>query len=277
MKTNYDNIHPLSLCTYYLKIYPPDTDNLLSTATGFVYEYDNYFYLITNGHNVTRMNPETNERISTSIAIPARFDTVVRRKDPENIKAVYSEDVKIDLYEDIECLKPKWYVHPQFEYNVDVVAISICSKSELPNGVNLYPINKLDFDDNFEIEVGDDLYILGYPYNLNGGKGLPIWKRGTVATEPYFDLDNLPKFMIDSATKSGMSGSPVIMKTIGFYKQNKVDKSIFGPVYVFAGVYSGRLFAKDSFEAQLGIVWKSSVIEEIINGKVLGNIKFQKL
>jgi hypothetical protein len=35
---------------------------------------------------------------------------------------------------------------------------------------------------------------------------------------------------------------------------------------LFLGVYSGRL-GEDEFKAQLGIVWKKEVIEEIITGK----------
>jgi hypothetical protein len=34
------------------------------------------------------------------------------------------------------------------------------------------------------------------------------------------------------------------------------------------GVYSGRLPGQDEFEAHLGIVWKKSIINEIINSGV---------
>ena len=45
---------------------------------------------------------------------------------------------------------------------------------------------------------------------------------------------------------------------------NLSDTDWFGTGCDFLGVYSGRLSSKDEFEAQLGIVWRASVIEEII-------------
>jgi hypothetical protein len=41
----------------------------------------------------------------------------------------------------------------------------------------------------------------------------------------------------------------------------------------FLGVYSGRV-GDDSFKAQLGIVWKPSVIEEIIQAAMVGTSSF---
>lgn len=51
----------------------------------------------------------------------------------------------------------------------------------------------------------------------------------------------------------------------------------FGTIRTFVGVYSGRLGAKDEFQAQLGIVWKKQVIEEIIEGQVKSNVDFQRI
>lgn len=39
--------------------------------------------------------------------------------------------------------------------------------------------------------------------------------------------------------------------------------------YKFLGVYSGRL-GKGEMEAQLGVVWKASLLDEIIDGNVKG-------
>lgn len=49
-----------------------------------------------------------------------------------------------------------------------------------------------------------------------------------------------------------------------------------GTLRGFAGIYSGR-YNKDEERVQLGIVWQKAVIHEIIEGKVLGNIDFQKI
>ena len=52
------------------------------------------------------------------------------------------------------------------------------------------------------------------------------------------------------------------------------DNSLIGRIRGFLGVYSGRI-GKGEIHAQLGIVWKSKVIEEIIIGQIRGNIEFQ--
>jgi hypothetical protein len=175
--------------------------------------------------------------------------------------------------------KPKWFIHKTFGYKVDVVAIPVCSKKEIPEHVFINPINSYNFDFN-PPEVGDDVFVLGYPFNLNGGMELPIWKRGSIATEPYFDLDNIPKILIDTATRPGMSGSPVIYQRTGLienYVGEKNTKNLsIGTIRGFLGVYSGRIGTNNELQAQLGIVWKKKIIEEIIREQTLGTIDFQK-
>ncbi len=56
----------------------------------------------------------------------------------------------------------------------------------------------------------------------------------------------------------------------GFYKHDENnsgmgDQDWFGEADSFVGVYSGRLGASQ-LEAQMGIVWKKLLIEEIVNG-----------
>ncbi|MDZ7783208.1 MAG: hypothetical protein U5K56_09900 [Halioglobus sp.] len=54
------------------------------------------------------------------------------------------------------------------------------------------------------------------------------------------------------------------------YKVGKYRASeLIGRIRNFIGVYSGRI-GKDEAKAQLGIVWKVVVMEEIINGKIYG-------
>ena len=61
------------------------------------------------------------------------------------------------------------------------------------------------------------LLVLGFPMNLSHEEILPIWKRASVATEPDIPHDNLPVFLIDTATREGMSGAPVIHRSFGNY------------------------------------------------------------
>lgn len=269
----------LSLSTHYLRMIPFGSETIMSTGTGFIYELDSKLYLITNGHNVTRVNPDTNERIINSAAFPVKIMTKARIIPKDNPNSFAADFFKIDLYDDENYMSPKWFFHPTHGYKVDVIAIPFAEIKEIPEHVKLFPINKYEFDNDFELEVADDVFILGYPFDITGGKELPIWKRGTISTEPFIDIENLPKFLVDTATRSGMSGSPVIMQRNGFHGFNgnqMTGKEIFGLIRLFAGVYSGRIGAEDNFQTQLGIVWKAKVIDEIIKGQKIGDIEFQK-
>ncbi len=73
---------------------------------------------------------------------------------------------------------------------------------------------------------------------------------------------------LDTATREGMSGSPVIqyrrraVSFIGNHGQTDFHAQ-------FVGIYSGRIIPRDFFEAQLGKVWKADCIDEIIDGGCL--------
>lgn len=130
--------------------------------------------------------------------------------------------------------------------------------------------------------VSNDVFILGYPKGI-GTEGLPIWKRASIASEPGIDVDGHPKLLVDTATTQGMSGAPVVQRVDGAARMQDNSTAFFNePVNKFVGIYSGRMVvtaSKDlgetieehcptaSLEAQLGLVWKAHVIDEIIDGQ----------
>jgi hypothetical protein len=65
------------------------------------------------------------------------------------------------------------------------------------------------------IGITQQLSIVGYPFGRTGGGGFPIWVQGWIATEPSIDFDALPCFLIDSRTRPGQSGSPVVFFSTG--------------------------------------------------------------
>ena len=275
------NIDSPSLSTHYLRMIPYGSDITMSTGTGFLYEYENEIFIITNGHNVTRTNPQLTQRIINSAAFPIKIKSKVRAAYSENQNLYRLTDYfTVDLYEDEDFKTPKWYVHPENEYLIDVIAIPLAKKDEIPAHIKYFPINKFNFDRQFEPLVSDDVFILGYPFDISDALELPIWKRGTIATEPFFDIDKLPKFYVDTASRSGMSGAPVIMRRNGLHGiggDKLTGSEIFGAIQNFVGIYSGRIGADDEFKVQLGIVWKEKVIEEILAARRIGNIDFQKV
>ena len=152
--------------------------------------------------------------------------------------------------------------------NVDVVALPVLCAT----GLTSYPINRMSSTQELNVRIGQDVFIIGYPFGLSLAGGLPVWKRASVATEPAFDLGRLPKLMIDTASRSGMSGSPVVRRQYGQYQAEDGGFVVTtGAATKLLGVYSGRICADDELKAQLGIVWKADVIEEIISQGVRGS------
>jgi hypothetical protein len=242
-------------------------------GTGFYWLHEGVVYLVTNWHNVTGINPVTEQSISTTGLIPTHVIVpVVLKTSPRNGQEMAERKrFEIALYNDEQ---PSWLEHPKFGNLVDVVAIKIALMDQ--ELISL-PMNAIpDFVD-FQPDIGDDVFVIGYPMGLDGGKELAIWKRGSIASSPFMDLDDLPKLLIDTATRKGMSGSPVVVRRKGIIhpRDESVassgisDRTIIGEADTFLGVYSGRL-GNDEMGIQLGIVWKSTVIKEIISGRRRG-------
>ena len=228
----------------------------LGIATGFLWLHDDTYFLITNWHVITGLNPKTGQPIDKLSATPDLLKVWFTLKDNLGIW----EPIEIPLFDTQN--RPLWKEHKTFRKSVDVVGINL----NLPDRFKVIPINSVSFDD-FRVEISQDVFIIGFPRGISGAGKFPIWKRGSIASEPEIDLDNLPKILIDSMTREGMSGSPVIVQFVGYYGDDPLQLKAtdwFGMGRRFLGIYSGRLPGQDEFEAHLGIVWKSSIIEEIV-------------
>lgn len=254
----------------------------LGVGTAFFYIHKNESYLITNWHNVSGRRPYDHKPISKHAAIPDNLVVEVPEASPErleiNIQIEPENDLPsgealvgwksytLNLYDN---KTPTWYVHPEHRHLVDAVAIPVGSE-----GTKLIPANHSSLDlDNITLRPSIDAFVLGYPLGLTGGAKFPIWKRASIASEPDIDLDKLPKFLIDTATREGMSGSPVYAQVNGYYvpeETSGIENAVIGEGRRFAGIYSGRV-GDDNFKAQMGVVWKEKAIVEIIEGKTFGD------
>jgi hypothetical protein len=190
-------IKDLSATVLPIELYFDDT--FLSHATAFVWRRHNTNFLVTTWHNVTGRSPIDDRILHPQAAVPNNFRLFAFS--PENIANRF---IKIfDLYLDGTAA---WYEHPQHGRSVDVVAFALAPTSEF----KLFPLNELPMHET-TLEVSRDVFILGYPFRPTAGNfWTPIWKRGSVASEPEIDWDGLPFLYVDSATKAGMSGAPVI-------------------------------------------------------------------
>lgn len=247
------------------------------TASGFYWKHDNRLYLVTNWHNVTGWDPLRDQALDGPTAFtPTHVDvSLLHRASEENPDLLKRARYKLALY-DVNG-DPAWLEHPTHGRAVDVVALEVCLDDE---SIHTPALNDHDELVDFDPGMGDDVFVMGFPHGLSGADGLAIWKRGSIATLPARDIDGLPKLLIDTATRKGMSGSPVLVRRSGLIRQRgvqsdapMVDSDIIGTAEGFLGVYSGRL-GDDDFSVQLGLVWRSEVIDEIICGGVRGKSPF---
>jgi len=233
------------------------SQTVLATGTCFFWEANGRVYLVTNWHNITGRNSISGEHLSKTLAEP---DSIRFNHWPER-KLTARREVEIDLYDKNG---PCWLVHPVHGKLVDVVCLPLPFGEE----ANVFPINKLPTAP-LDLKVAQDVFVLGFPMGI-GVERLPIWKRASVASEPSIDVEYVPKLYIDTAGAHGMSGAPVI--ALNKFYLAPLGGTVFdmGRSTSFVGVYSGRVGSGDTLAAQLGIVWKSAVIDEIIAGQLRG-------
>lgn len=263
----------------------------LSTGSGILYLYKENYYIVTAWHNLSGRHSEHLGFLSREKAAPNNAVVSITREFP-GFGGTRLPFV-IPLTDDEQTF---YYVHPINYPRIDVAIIPLSLKQpyeldirtgdgktfqpammlidEKPIKSELCPIQKysfkneeilIDFLDN--LDVTDELFIPGYPENLYDYTGQPVWKRATVASSFKTGWNREPKFLIDSASRPGMSGAPVFYYSKEGHIKSKSKTYVCGhEVVVFVGVYVGRIETASKEDAQIGIVWKFSVIDEIIDG-----------
>jgi len=272
----------------------------LAVGTGVLYLKDNQSYIVTAWHNISGRHTETLELLSKKAAIPnniiVSLDLSMRQG---NISVGFSRmSITVPL---IENEQTTYYIHKQGYPKVDVVAIPIDlnkaymmefkdvsgeekegsivlkQKAELNNSLELDIIHTQDCEfkikeiDNYSdsLYVSDDIFIIGYPKGITDYTMQPIWKKATIATSPHLGWEQQEQFLVDCASKAGMSGAPAIyynrdgkINTGNIYYQGSE------PISILHGIYVGRIGSTSELEAQIGKVWKRKIIDEIIEDKI---------
>ena len=278
-----------------IELHVCDDDKLVSIGTGFFFEADGKWFLITNWHVVSGIHPFSKIPLLNSGRFPTKlvaklFSYEIGTKDYEFGIVPF----EIPLYE-INRHKPVWLEHSRFGSGCDVIAIPM----ERPESCPHFMHNAANCINTIRIPVkpGCTVFIIGFPRAISVGFGLPIWKSGYIASEPHYDVTvggearalgglsggiELPAFFIDSQTREGMSGSPVFANYIGSWNTTDPYEG-FDPdapdffersdiawghnSMEFVGCYSGRILDNED-GAALGLCWRKDVIAEICcNGK----------
>lgn len=243
---------------YSLAVVPIEqlfNEESLGNATGFIWRRGERFYLVTNWHVITCRHFPTGENLHNQGARPNRlrafFNVGLQQfGKQEHLISIRDEDAR-----------PQWLVHSGRRVDVAVLPLPYDGKDPV---FALNPINGTEDPDLF-VGVGMDCFILGYPFGVVP-PGYPVWKRGSIASEPDLIRMTGDHMLVDTASRPGMSGAPVIVRTWGYHLLDdggtEVDEYARSR---FVGIYSGRLAAQP-MEAQIGMVWGGYLIDEIIAG-----------
>ena len=276
-------IHPASGALTRIELFFHDV--ALGHATGFLYSYGQELALVSNWHVFSGRNPLTKQVTDNRGYKPNRvkFHVTEAQQEKAGISLFFRE---MDLYL-VEGGQSQWWQHPGYMDDqgapqlVDIGVLPLSGKIQ-----NFSVMHKViqSFDAQFivttsanpddwtyqqgTVGVGSEVFILGYPMGLANQGVLPVWKRGSLASEPLFHIQgNIPVIYVDALTRHGMSGSPVIAinQTIidESGRRTQIGGEAGGQPWVI-GVYAGRRGSTgDELEMALGRVWKRSLLDFI--------------
>lgn len=209
-------------------------DQLLGGATAFPWlRFDGRLSLVTNWHVVSGRNNETNEVTHKQGGIPDHLRVYVPLNDLDQPPALVKvATVDVDL--------------------------------PPPSQASVMPMNAIG-SVALKQRIGMQIFILGYPFGRMG-IGLPVWKQAILASEPYFLSKHQRYLIVDSASRPGISGSPVIQRVHGQVELEEGYGRVSGGdgAVNFIGIYSGRFHTNDSSDAQLGRVWPAVFVREVV-------------
>ena len=256
MARHADDFDPLTWCSLRLGLFSP-TGLPIGSATGFTVPHEGKRYLVTNWHVFSGRDVVSGKVLDeTHAAIPAVIsvdlhDTVVPGR---------WRRVRYPLYD--ASGTQRWIDHPGGVGHpgaVDVAALPI----QYPPGAvwRDFPVELANTD--AQITVAGTVHIIGFPVGLAVGDNFPIWLSGHIASDPIFDYDRRPVLLIDARTRSGMSGSPVILRTDRI-RAGALLATITGEQTQFLGIYAGRVHR----DADIGYVWRPHVLDEVLTGRV---------
>lgn len=254
-------IDQFSTCSLFLL--SRNGTNPLASATGFLIRVNKTVYLLTNNH-VLGLEYHINEykrfnkgKTPSRDSIP---DNLLVRMYDKNIGVTNTESISL-FDKNNNPLFIKFYTDPLTKKSLlDVVAIPLTgvntvfpnygttlAKEQVNQGLVLYP--------------SLELFVVGFPNDWGTrGNPYPIWKKGSIASEPNFLNFGEPRFYIDATTRRGMSGSPVYFRG-NFYKDKNGETMSHSYDTFLIGIYSAQ-----DFDSEIGTVTRiSDIFRELEN------------
>lgn len=288
--------NPISYTTTHIKMF--FNEQFLATGTAFVMQYAGKYGLITNWHVLSGQNPITGRCLAANGGIPniAKFHVaLVYRLDdgPRFTETIHFLPIEIPLLDNKG--RAVWNDNrtndPLSDYAVILLDEIIPELNQ--SGYSLRAIqggvitikkgkkahNRVKQEDinHFHPQVGHQVFIVGYPVGVEHSGVFPVWKGGTIASEPassltFAGVETSDVIYVDGLTRAGMSGSPVIclQKPGDIYFTDdgvQITASKAGPLLV--GVYAGRDGVTNSeADLALGRVWKVAAVEKLFGDSI---------
>ena len=202
-----------------------------STGTGFFFTYElnnekNIPVIITNKHVIEN-------------SIEGSFVLTKMDDNKEPIMGS-TERIKVPTFEE------HWIKHPDPNVDIAIFTTGPLFNDLEKEGIQIYapPLSEKLIPDEDEVNnfTGiDDITMIGYPNGIwDQQNNMPIIRRGVTATNPKYDYNGLPIFVIDCACFPGSSGSPVLIFDQGGYMEGNGSYSVGGTrVYLIGILYAG--------------------------------------
>jgi hypothetical protein len=177
--------------------------------------------------------------------------------------------------------EPAWIVSDK-DVAADVALIPL--PGTVFEGTNTIVFAEKHTASNMRIAPMSSVTVIGYPYGYFDRQNfLPIWKTGSIASEPEYDFDGKRLFVIDISAFPGMSGSPVLAIAHGSYPARGGGINIGNArqllgIFASVQIHQESKFVEEiaiekgpkkfgivqSTSLELGHVWKADIILDIV-------------
>ncbi|MBI4210230.1 MAG: trypsin-like peptidase domain-containing protein [Candidatus Diapherotrites archaeon] len=223
----------------------------IQIGTGALLQVSGVFCLITCKHVIIDENGKFRENLFA--AFNSKSGTVIERK-IDDIKRGFSAE---------------WHFHANKDVDIAVIGFGLDVEND-----DVKTIESASFLDIKELNVADDIFLLGFQPGLSTAKIKPIVRNGIISR-----IEEDRTFYIDASVFPGNSGSPVLLKPSPIAIKEKGIQ--FGATHLgrFIGICSEYIPYQDIavsvqtrrpriiFEENTGLakVWSIDIIKEILD------------
>lgn len=228
----------------------------LWSGTGFFLQVKKTIYLITNNHIVGGKyhTDEFKRDYKNDSLIDTLPDVLTIRLFNEKLGGFKFESLGLEDAQGNHLYTKIYEDEKNKNTLLDAVAIPISGLNKIMGNLNIkgYDSNSIG---KIPLYNSQQLFVIGYPEKTHNF--YPIWKSGTIASEPNFLPIGTSTFYIDATTRKGMSGSAVV------FRDSKIV-SITGDLSLLSSLITKLIgiYSAQNYDSELDIVTR---IESIYN------------